>query len=277
MARDLLSPSVILDETPAAVRRAAAPGLGVLWLTTIPLHLLQAAFFREVFRLGAAAEEYGDHLSGYALAALVALLPATWGRAVFVRGCLLGLQSGGAVGREAFRVPGAVLVSSLYLGLIAQAFFYASVWSYVTIPIGAILSGLAAVAAHRVERPGLLRPIRELGAAFGHPKPILAMLFAYGVGFLVAFLNVYLLLVLAVWAAGGVSGADLSRWEYLVRSGTGVSIAAESLTRWIVLAGAVTFVEPFWLASFAVLVHRSKLRETGEDLRLWFHRLTRTG
>ena len=36
----------------------------------------------------------------------------------------------------------------------------------------------------------------------------------------------------------------------------------------------VTFVEPFWLASFAILVHRSRLRETGEDLRSWFLRLT---
>ena len=274
MARDLLSPTVLLDETPAAVRRSAR-WLGLLWFTALPLHFSQAYFFREVFRLGSAAREYGDHLAGLALVSLVALLPAVWGRAVFVRACLLGLQSGAPPGREALRVPAPVLLVTLYTSLLVEVAFYATVWTYVAIPCIAVLGGLAAATAHRAERPGLLRPLREIGAELAHPGPIVSLLFTYGVALVVAMINVYVLFLLGLWATGSVAGDDLSRWEHLLRPSKGLPILpAEGLARWIVLTGAVTFVEPFWLASFAVLSHRSRLRETGEDLRSWFLRLT---
>ena len=42
MARDLLSPIGILDDTHSAVQRVAAPWLGVLWLGLLPYRFLQA-------------------------------------------------------------------------------------------------------------------------------------------------------------------------------------------------------------------------------------------
>jgi hypothetical protein len=273
MTRNLLSPTVILDETPAAVRRSGR-WLGLLWFTSLPLHFSQAYFFREVFRLGEAAREYGDYLSGLALASFAALVPAVWGRAVFVRACLLGLQSGVPPGREALRVPGPVLATALYTTLLVEILFYATVWTYVAIPFIALLGALATATAHRAERPGLFRPLREIGSELGDLGPMISLLFVYLVAFAVALVNVYVLFLLGLWAAGGVAG-DLARWEHLLRPWPFFSLLpAEGLTRWIVLTGAVTFVEPFWLASFAVLVHRSRLRETGEDLRAWFRRLT---
>jgi hypothetical protein len=43
----------------------------------------------------------------------------------------------------------------------------------------------------------------------------------------------------------------------------------------VVAAGAWLLVEPWWLASLAVHVHKQRSRATGEDLRLWFERLRR--
>jgi len=264
MVRDLLSPTALLDETPAAVRRAA-PWVGLLWLTGIPFHLLQAGFFREVFRLGSGVRDYGDHLAEFALLSLVALLPALWGRAVFVRACLLGLQSGAAPGREALRVPAAVLGTYLYTALLVESLFYATVWTYVAVPAVAVLGALAAATAHRAERPGLVAPLREILSELSDVGPILALVFFYAIGLAVAAINVLLLFQLGLWAAGA-TGGDLSRWEHLLD---------QDLARWVMGTGALMFVEPFWLASFAVLAHRSRLRETGEDLRSWFLRLTR--
>ena len=57
MARDLLSPIGILDDTHGAVQRIAAPWLGVLWLGLLPYRFLQAHFIRELIHLGSHAGE----------------------------------------------------------------------------------------------------------------------------------------------------------------------------------------------------------------------------
>src|SRR5690349_2266299 len=110
MARDLLSPVGILDATHGAVARIAAPWLGVLWLLTIPYRFAQVYFIRELIDLGAKAPEYAGHLETIAWGMFGLLLPAVLGRAIYVRACLLGLQSGARVGREALRVPAAQLM-----------------------------------------------------------------------------------------------------------------------------------------------------------------------
>ena len=112
MARDLLSPVGILDATHGAVARIAAPWLGVLWILTLPYRFAQVFFIRELVDLGRKAPDYAGHLESIAWVMFALLLLAVWGRAIFVRACLLGLQSGASVGRGRnvpggqFRVPG---------------------------------------------------------------------------------------------------------------------------------------------------------------------------
>ena len=84
---DLLSPSSILDETPPAVVRIAGPWLGFFWLQNLPYRFLQIYFFRELFSLNLAAQTHGDYLGSLALNVFLALLPALYGKAVFVRAC----------------------------------------------------------------------------------------------------------------------------------------------------------------------------------------------
>lgn len=272
-ADDLLSPSAILDETPPAVVRIA-PWLGFFWLLNLPYRFLQMHFFRELCSLNFDALTHGDYLGSLALYVFLALLPALYGKAVFGRACFLGLQSGRRVSREALKVPPRQLLVLLYLTLLTAALFYLLLITFLAIPFLVLAGGLAVVTALRAERVGLIRPLRELCSFIPPWKLRAAFSFLYSIALIVAFANSYFAFRLGVWLAGGAVGTDLSRWDYLLRP-SGI-IPAEPLAAVICLAGAILIVEPFWLASLVVYAHRSKLRETGEDLRLWFQKLKRT-
>ena len=276
MARGILSPLSILDETAFAGVRVASPWLGVVWPALLPLRFLQVHFARDLFRLGAQAEHYADALGGLALSSFAALVVSIWGRAVFVRALRLGLQSGGRVGKEALRVPLHEMANTLYTGLLCEVLFFLSVWLFVPIPIMVLLSGLAFATAHRSERPGLFRPLREMVLLLANAKVVAALLFTFSVAFLLAFVNLYFAFRGGLWLAGAVLGGDLARWEHILRPGLGGAFPAEPLTLFVVAAGTLLLLEPFWLAALAVFDHRSTLRETGEDLRLRFRQLTRT-
>jgi hypothetical protein len=274
--RDLLSPLGILDETPLAVRRIAAPWLGVLWMSSLALRLLQAHFFRELGHLSTQSRHYGDYLESLALANFLAFLPAVYGRAVFTRACFLGLGSGGPVRREAWKVPLPQLANTLYTSLLAEILFYLFLWSFVSIPVFAVAGGLGVVAAHRVARPGLFAPLREIVHLASNVKVLGALVFIFGVALCLGFINVYMIFRLGLWMLEGAQGSDAAWWQHLLRPNPFFPVVpAESLPFWISAAGAVFFVEPFWLASLAVYAHRSELRQTGEDLRLWFGELRR--
>ena len=275
MARDLLSPVGILDATHGAVARTAAPWLGVLWLLTLPYRFAQVYFIRELIDLGAQAPQYGGHLETIAWAMFGLLLPAVLGRAIYVRACLLGLQSGARVGREALRVPAAQLANSLYGALLVEVLFAMTVWTFVAAPLLAAPAGLVYVAALRTEKPGVIRPLVEVGRLMLGLKAMAGLLATFAVAILIAFLNVSMAFRGGLWAAGALGGDNLSRWEHLLRPHPFLGlIPAEPLAALICLAGALLIVEPFWLASLTVYVHRARLRQSGEDLRLRFRMLT---
>ena len=48
-----------------------------------------------------------------------------------------------------------------------------------------------------------------------------------------------------------------------------------SLRRYIVTAGAIMLVEPFWIAAYVVFVRKAGAQESGDDLRAWFAELRR--
>lgn len=275
MARDLLSPVGILDATHGAVARTAAPWLGVLWLLTIPYRFAQVYFIRELVDLGAKAPQYSAHLEAIAWGMFGLLLPAVLGRTIYVRACLLGLQSGGRVGREALRVPAAQLMNSMYGALLVEVLFAMTVWTFVAAPLLAAPAGLVYVAALRTEKPGVIRPLVEVGRLMLGFKAMTGLLATFAVALLIGYVNVAMAFRGGLWVAGALGGDDLTRWEHLLRPHPVVGLVpAEPLAALICLAGALLIVEPFWLASLTVYVHRARLRQSGEDLRLRFRTLT---
>ena len=75
-----------LDAAAQLVPRVAAPWMGVLWLTALPLRLLQVYFIAQLVRLDAPWKyfHYFLNLAAWLCAAFVFSL---FGRAVFVRAC----------------------------------------------------------------------------------------------------------------------------------------------------------------------------------------------
>jgi hypothetical protein len=276
VARDLFSPVGILDDTHGAVARIASPWLGVLWLLTAPYRFAQVHFIRELAALGGQAPDYGGYLERLAWILFALFVPAVVGRSIYVRACLLGLQSGSKVGREALRVPPAHLINSLYAALVVEALFGVTVWTFVTAPFLAAPAGLVYVAATRTERPGLFKPLFETGRLLGGFRAMGGILTTYAVALLIATLNLYMALRAGLWMATTLLGDGTARWEHLLRPVHPLVqfFPGEPLTMLLCIVGAMLAIEPFWLASLTVYAHRTSLRQSGEDLRLRFRMLT---
>lgn len=268
MKRSTLSLPEVLDDAFAVVVRVASPFVGVLWLTALPLRLLQIHLASRIFDLGAEAGQYGAHLLDLATLTGLAFLLSLWGRAVFVRATGLALRSLESPGWEALRIAPAAGLSYVYAALVAEVLFFALGWTLVGLPLFVLLAGLAAATFPLNQRPGLLGPLREI-ARHGTPLLVLlGLLFVFGVALLIAALNLYFVFRLGLWLAGGVPGLDLTPWR-------GLLDLSSSHFRWVLLLGASLAVEPYWLAALVVHVHKVRSRESGEDLRLWFARLRR--
>jgi hypothetical protein len=276
VARDLFSPVGILDDTHGAVARIASPWLGVLWLLTAPYRFAQVHFIRELAALGHEAPEYGGYLERLAWILFALFVPAVVGRSIYVRACLLGLQSGTRVGREALRVPPAQLINSFYAALVVEIFFALTVWTFVMVPLLAAPAGLVYVAATRTERPGLFKPLFETAKLLAGIRAMGGILATYAVALLIATVNLYAALRAGLWVATTLVGNGIERWEHLLRPIHPLFqlCPGEPLTILLCVVGAMLVVEPFWLASLTVYVHRTRLRQSGEDLRLRFRTLT---
>jgi hypothetical protein len=276
VTRDLFSPVGILDETHGAVSRIAAPWLGVLWLFTAPYRFAQIHFIRELAALGRQAPDYGGYLERLAWILFALFIPAVAGRAIYVRACLLGLQSGTRVGREAWRVPPAQLLNSFYAALVVETLFALTVWTFVMTPLLAAPAGLVYVAATRTDRPGLLKPLFETARLLGNLRALGGVLMTYAIALLIATLNLYMALRAGLWVATTLLGDGAARWEHLLRPAHPLVqfFPGEPLTMLLCVIGSLLVVEPYWLASLTVYVHRTRLRQSGEDLRLRFRVLT---
>jgi len=276
VARDLFSPIGILDETHGAVGRIAAPWLGVLWLFTAPYRFAQIHFIRELAALGRQAPDYGGYLERLAWILFALFIPAVVGRSIYVRACLLGLQSGTRVGREALRVPPAQLLNSFYAALVVEALFAVTVWTFVMVPFLAAPAGLVYVAATRTQRPGLFRPLFETARLMANLRAMGGVLMTYAVALVIATVNLYMALRGGLWVATTLVGEGVARWEHLLRPIHPLFqlLPGEPLTILLCVIGSMLAVEPFWLASLTVYVHRTRLRQSGEDLRLRFRVLT---
>jgi hypothetical protein len=259
----------ILDDASELVTSVAAPFLGVLWLTSLPLRLGQAHFAAQLLELGAEARQYGDHLRQLAFFLALALLPWLWGRAVFVRACGLRLRSLRDPGASVFRLPLAGFLSYVYASLLIEIAFYATCFTGVMAPMFVLLAGLAAATFPKMERASLFRPLGLILRQGAQALPLAGILLVFTAAFVLAAANLYLVFELGLWLAEGVAGVDTTRFHGLVTP-------ANPRMTCLLLAGASLLVEPYWLAGLVVYVHKLESRKSGEDLRLWFERLRST-
>lgn len=263
-----LSVTAILDDASALVSSVAAPWVGALWLTSVPLRLAQAHFAARVAELGRDAHAYGDHLHGLALVAGLAFLLSLWGRAVFVRACSLQLRGLTDLGTRPLSLPLGGFASYVYAAFSIEAGFYLTCATGVAIPVAVLLAGLAAATCPLVERPGLLRPFALIARSGRLGGALLGLLVVLGSAFVLAAVNLYFVFQIGLWLAGGFADLDVARWHGLLSPRNPRFVA-------VLLAGGCLAVEPHWLASLVVYVHRLQSRGSGEDLRLWFERLRR--
>ena len=255
-----------VDDAAELVDALGLPWTGLLWATAAPLRLAQAHLAARLLELGGEARAYGDHLRQLALATALAFLLSLWGRAVFARACNLRLRSLTEPGTAALRVPVAGLVTYAYAALALEALSFASAPALVTVPALALAAGLVAATSPLVERPGPWRPFALMAASAGRATPLLGLGLLFVAAALLAAANLWMLAQVGLWLAGGVAGLDLSRWQGLLGAGNPRALLLAAAGGWLL-------VEPWWLATLAVHVHKARSRASGEDLRLWFERL----
>jgi hypothetical protein len=274
MEREPLSVTLVLDKAAASVARTAAPWLGVLWLTELPLRLLQVHLWREAVALGGEVRHYGDYLGGLALLTAGAFVLSLYGRAVYVRALGLAAELGRSPGGKALATPAAGLVSYVYVALLLEVLFFMFIWSVVLPLVFVILAGLAAATSAGIERPGLVRPLKALTSALSGQKVLVTVPLVFVVGFALVWLNLYFLAQAALWLAQGAAAGSLEAWDHLLRPSWPLAfVPAEPLTALLILMLTCMLVEPFWLASHFQYVRALRMRETGEDLRQRFRRL----
>jgi hypothetical protein len=256
----------ILDGAGEAVPALLAPWVGVLWLASVPLRLVQAHGAATLLELGDDAASYGHHLDQLARAAALAFLVSLWGRAVFCRACALWLR--GALGPGSLiplRVPSASFAGYAVVALAAEVAFFATAPALVTLPGLVIVAGLAAASSPLFDRPG---PLSALAATFGNARragPLVGALAVVAAGWVLAAVNLFALLRGCAWLAGA-AGVDAMAWQPLL---------SHANPRLLLLLGAAAalLVEPWWLAALVVHVHERRARRSGEDLRLRFERV----
>jgi hypothetical protein len=268
--RDRLSILAVLDEAAALVTREVAGWAGLAVLAALPLRFLEAHFLHRVLELGRHAGDYGHYLVSISWLVTLALPLAFWGRAVLAHAVVLALSGEGQTGRQsvrqAWKLPPAALAAGFYAFLFAQLLLLAFALTLAGAAAAVVLSGLAAATVPLQRQVGPFAPLRTL---FAHARPLrvhAGLLFLAAVAFVVAYVNLGALFSLGLWAAGGLPGVELARWR---------AVLSFSNPHYLLLlaAGATLAVEPFWIAALAVAVHRTRARQSGEDLRAWFEEI----
>ena len=270
MIRAPLSTTSVLDEMSDAVALSAAPWAGVLVLTSLPYYFLQVLFLDRLAEVGNAAAHYGQALGALANWTIAAFVVSLWGRAVWARACRIALETGARPGLSALRVPLAALSSYLLTASLAEVLFYGTLLSFVGPLVVILFGGIAIGTMELNEQAGVVAPLRLIARYSRHVRVELAILFIFIVGWVVALVNLGAVFDIAVWAAHGFAGTDISRWQLLLDF-------HNRTYRLLLFAGAALAVEPFWIAANVVLVRKSGAAESGEELRIWFRELQGKG
>lgn len=256
--------SAVLDESVELVSRDVPGWAALLALASLPLRFLEAHFFNRLLQLDESAPQYVTYLISLSWLVAFAFLPAVWSRAVYAHACSIALSGSRQVPASlALRLPVRTLVSYAYAATVAELLIVALGWTWVAMPVLALYAGLLAATAPLQERPGLLAPLlvplRRLRSVFS----FLGITAVFVLALPIVALNLYVLFQIGLALATGTSGLDLSWWN--------VALSAENQQFVIlVLAGAVTVLEPFWIAALVAAMRRARAQESGEDLAAWF-------
>ena len=252
------------------------PGWGALLVfVSLPLRFLEAHLALRLIELGAASETHFRYVVSLSWLVSLSLLPALWGRAVFVRAAALALAGGRGTGASPLRIPLPKLLSFFYVALLVELLFATIGWTLLPLPTLALLAGLAAATAFaglddEVERLGPLAPLGRLVRRSPSPPTLFALASTFTVAVLVVFVNLFALFALILFLADGTVPADLSWWK------VALSFHSPQFLL-LLLAGAFSFVEPFWLAALTAGVRGARAQESGEDLFARFAELRAGG
>ena len=267
MSRDPLSTTSVLNDAGELIPALAAPWAGILLLTTIPYRLAQVHFVHQLSRLGDEAGLYGRALFELALLTTTAFIVACFGRMWFARACRLYSGQTVPAVREVLKISPASLLNYLVVALMFEALFIGFLFTFVAIPIVAILAGLATATAGLVSRPSIIESFAITGRYARRPAVLIAISFVFGVAFLAALVNLAFLFSFGLWASGGLTGFDLTRWQLLLNP-------KNQLYLLLLTAGSLLVIEPFWIASFVIYVDKARAAESGDDLRRWWRQLS---
>jgi len=266
LIRAPLSTTSVLDETAEVVSRAAAPWAAVVAATSLPYRFLQVLFIERVVELGGNATHYGRALGTIANLTLAAFILSRWGRAVWARACRLSEANGVTPGREVWRVPFVALVSYLFVSTIAELLYYATSFTVIGPLFAMMFAGLAAGTIELNTRPGIMPPLRLMAHYSSTSRQLAALVFVFFIATAVAFINLFAAFFAGEWLVHAFTSVNLARWDILLSFRNKHFI-------YLLIAGAIVIVEPFWIAAHVVLVRRAGVAETGEDLRRWFRGL----
>ena len=159
------------------------------------------------------------------------------------------------------RLPLPALISYIYVAVVAELLFVAIGWTVLALPAVALFAGLAAATSSLQERPGPLASLSLPLRSMRPFAPFLGLTVVFGLAVVIAALNLYFLFQVFLWLASA-AGSDLSWWKAAFNDNPHFYL--------LVLAGAVSAVEPFWIAALVAAVRRVRARESGEDLFAWF-------
>ena len=259
----------ILNASTELTLRVASPWIGVLWLTALPHRLLQVYFLFQLTIL-MEPQHYVNYLWRLSGIVFVAFIISLYGRAVFVRACYLAESSTRDTRLAPLKVPINDFVPYVYTALINELFFYLTSFTMVLFPIFIIYSGLAAATSYGIGGPKFVdAPIKAIKAAAPW-RSLIALSFVYLFGTVMALINLFVLVEIALALGGDVLGAALPRWEYIFQaSGFGL-FPKQLLTNLLLMIGATLIIEPFWLAANVDMIQKARARKSGEDLQMWF-------
>lgn len=260
----------LLNDAQELASAVAAPWMGVLWLTALPLRLLQVHFADTLLQLGSEAEHYGRYLGELSLAVGLAWLLSLYGRAVYAGACHRRMSSGRSPGWAALRVAPGKLLNYVHVSLWIELLLLTLAYTVVMIPLCILLAGLAAASCDAMARPRLVQPFSTVIRFGNRPMLLLGLLAIFGIAWVVAAVNLLALFQLLLWLSGGFAGLETGPWTVLL---------SPFHRRFLLLlmAGATLIVEPFWLATNVVFVRRHQARKSGEDLRGWLAELRLQG
>lgn len=249
-----------------AVALAAAPWSAVLVLTSLPYRFLQVLFIDRVVELGAGAAHYGNVLGATANWTIAAFVFSLWGRAVWARACRIAHESGTRPGKEAWRVPLVAFVCFIFTASLAEVLFYGTMLTFIGPVVVVLFAGLAIGTMELNEQVSVRQPLRLIVRYAREARVEFGIALVFAVALVVAMVNIATVFDVGLWMARGFASADITRWNSLISM-------QNRVMRWLLYAGTVIAVEPFWVAANVVLVRKAGAAESGEELRTWFREL----